>query len=172
VLFLEAITTVRDERWQDNELLEACAAGVARGSIKMRAACLQAQADRASPIVLKAILRAVGVAYTDFAESVSTPGKLLIVVLFALTSVFAPIASWAKAFLPKDDMVHGSSHVVVVTDDSARALCRPAIGFRQRVSKALRFRNRSNNSGFEDFCDEEGSNCLFDVTPYGHYKAD
>ena len=62
VLFLEALSAVRDERAQDYELLQLCREGSARGSMKMRAACLQAQADRASPVVLKAVLRAVSIA--------------------------------------------------------------------------------------------------------------
>ena len=59
---LEAMATVRDERSQDYELLDICQRGEARGSAKMRAACLQAQADRASPLMLKAIVRAVSTA--------------------------------------------------------------------------------------------------------------
>jgi hypothetical protein len=116
VLFLEALTEVRSERLQDSELLELCKQGAARGSMKMRAACLQAQADRASPVVLKAILRAVSTAFADFSESVSSPGKLMVVVLFVLSSLFLPIQGWIRALLPTEEVVEGLGHVVVLAD--------------------------------------------------------
>ena len=49
MLFLESMASVRDERSADTELITACKSGIARGSAKMRGACLQAHADRASP---------------------------------------------------------------------------------------------------------------------------
>ena len=116
VLFLEALTEVRSERLQDSELLELCKQGAARGSMKMRAACLQAQSDRASPVVLKAILRAVSTAFADFSESVSSPGKLMVVVLFVLSSLFLPIQGWIRALLPTEEVVEGLGHVVVLAD--------------------------------------------------------
>ena len=145
VLFLEALSAVRDERSQDAELLEVCATGVARGSMKMRAACLQAQADRASPIVLKAVLRAVSIAFEDFSESVSSPGKLLIVVLFVLSSVFLPITSWLKAFVPQD-LVEGAPHIVVLAHDSNSTLGPPRLGFKRRIAGALKLRQDSGAS--------------------------
>ena len=118
VLFLEALTTVRDERSQDAELLEVCKNGVARGSSKMRSACLAAQADRASPIMLKALLRAVSIAFDDFSQSVSSPGKLLVVLLFAVCSVFLPLTSWIKACVPQYEEEENAPHVVVLADDT------------------------------------------------------
>lgn len=153
VLFLEALSAVRDERAQDYELLELCRSGSARGSTKMRAACLQAAADRASPVVLKAVLRAVSIAWGDFSESVSSPGKLAIVLLFVLSSVFLPINSWLRALVPTETPPEGSSHVVVLAQDAAAALGRPRLGFRRRVSRALRMR-RQRSVGPDD--DDEG----------------
>ena len=138
VLLLEALSTVRDERLQDAELLEICATGAARQSAKMRNACLQAQADRASPVVLKAVLRAVGMAYADFTESVSTPGKMLIVVLFACSSLFLPVLSWLRAIVPNEAHMDGTPHVVVLASDAEAALCSPRIGFRKRVAGTFR----------------------------------
>lgn len=146
VLFLEALSAVRDERSQDSELLEVCASGVARGSMKMRAACLQAQADRASPIVLKAVLRAVSIAFEDFSESVSSPGKLLIVVLFVLSSIFLPISSWLRAVFPQD-LVEGNPHIVVLAHDSDSTLGPPRLGFKRRIAGALRMRRGSSSNG-------------------------
>ena len=138
VLFLEALSAVRDERNQDSELLELCQQGSARGSMKMRSACLHAQADRASPIVLKAVLRAVSIAFADFSESVSSPGKMLVVVLFVLSSLFLPMNAWLRALLPADDQGEGRPHVVVLATDPAAVLGRRRIGFKQRISCALR----------------------------------
>lgn len=146
VLFLEALSAVRDERSQDSELLEVCASGVARGSMKMRAACLQAQADRASPIVLKAVLRAVSIAFEDFSESVSSPGKLLIVVLFVLSSIFLPVTSWLRAAFPQD-LVEGTPHIVVLAHDSDSTLGPPRLGFKRRIAGALKLRRGGSSGG-------------------------
>jgi hypothetical protein len=144
VLFLEALSTVRDERFQDTELLELCQSGVARQSAKMRTACLQAQADRASPVILKAVLRAVGMAYSDFTESVSTPGKMLIVVLFAILSIFMPVLSWIRAIIPQEVLMEGTPHVVVLSSDSEAALGKQRLGsLGRKVAGALRLRKPS-----------------------------
>lgn len=144
VLFLEALSAVRDERNQDSELLELCKQGLARGSMKMRAACLQAQADRASPILLKAVLRAVSIAFSDFSESVSSPGKMLVVVLFVLSSLFLPMNAWLRALFPGDDPIEGGQHVVVLAADPTEVLGRRRIGFKQRITSALRRGNSGN----------------------------
>ena len=105
----------------------------------MRAACLQAQADRASPVVLKAVLRAVSTAFDDFSHSVSSPGKLLVVVLFVISGLFMPVSTWIRALLPADPPVEPGKHVVVMAAHPADALGQ-RVGFRQRVSSALRRR--------------------------------
>jgi hypothetical protein len=114
VLFLESLSTVRDERQQDAELLVACANGVARGSMKMRSACLQAQSDRASPIVLKAILRAVLIAFQDFTDSISSPGKLMVVLLFVVISIFIPLTNLRRNLFPDTPVEYENSHIVVL----------------------------------------------------------
>lgn len=97
VLFFEALAIVREERGQDAELLELCQRGDARGSIKMREACLKARADRASPLIAKAIVYAVSTAFKDFSDTVGSPFKFGIVVLFIISSVILPIIPWARA---------------------------------------------------------------------------
>jgi len=168
VLFLEALSAVKDERSQDAELLVICASGAARGSMKMRAACLQAQADRASPIILKAVLRAVSIAFEDFSESVSSPGKLFVVVMFVVSSLFLPITSYVRAIFPADSVV-GSPHIVVLAHESTQALSNSRIGFRNRLAGAIRMRGNSspvrNHQG--DF-DVEDTGCeLVDVNLVG-----
>jgi hypothetical protein len=162
VLFLEALSTVRDERSQDSELLELCASGMARGSMKMRAACLQAQADRASPIVLKAVLRAVSTAYGDFIASMNTPSHLMLTLLFAISSIFMPVMSWVRALAPTERLIDGSPHIVVLADDSAHALGVNR-GFRQRVTRALRLRKSSVDRSEFDRVETGGSSGLVEI---------
>lgn len=97
VLFFEAIAIVREERGQDAELLELCQRGDARGSNKMREACLKARADRASPLLAKAIVYAVSTAFKDFTDTVGSPFKFAVVLLFIISSVALPILPWARA---------------------------------------------------------------------------
>lgn len=96
VLFFEALSIVRAERSEDYELLEVCQSGQARGSAKMREACLKARAELASPIVFKAIVHAVSTAFKDFSDTVGSPFKLMVLVLFLLSSVVLPVIPWAK----------------------------------------------------------------------------
>ena len=96
VLFLESMASVRDERSADTELITACKSGIARGSAKMRGACLQAHADRASPLVLKSIVRAVSVAFGEFSESISSPFGLVTFVLFLLSGFILPVVPSLK----------------------------------------------------------------------------
>lgn len=97
VLFFEALAVVREERSQDYELLELCTRGDARSSPKMRDACLKARAERASPLIAKAIVYAVSTAFKDFSNTVGSPFKFSVVCLFLVSSVVLPIIPWAKA---------------------------------------------------------------------------
>ena len=49
------------------------------------------RAEQAAPIFLKAILRAVTTAFTDFVEAFSSPTRVVLLVLFTLTGVAAPV---------------------------------------------------------------------------------
>lgn len=138
VLFLEALSAVRDERLQDAELIIACRDGVARGSHKMRAACVQAQADRASPILLKAALRAVVTAWNDFAGSVNSPTNLLVVVLFVASSLFFPVHNWVRLLFPPDTPLEGRHHVVVLAQDAENALRARRPTLRRRLAHRLK----------------------------------
>lgn len=146
VLFLEAVAAVRDERNHDLELLEICARGEARGSTKMRTACLQAKADRASPLMLKAVVRAVSTAWREFGDSVATPFGFATMVLFVISSLLLPIVPWMKAILTvwagdDDDYQdrHRDSdleHHVVVLNGDHRWLP-PKASVRKRVARQL-----------------------------------
>ena len=128
VLFLEAVAEVRDERLHDAELLELCSSGQARGSVKMRTACLQAQSDRASPLLLKAVVRAVGTAWREFASTCASPLGFASMVLFVLSSLVLPVIPWLKMVLSswagdddEDQDDHRDSdlehHIVVLNGD-------------------------------------------------------
>ena len=139
VLFFEALAIVREERSQDYELLELCARGDARSSPKMREACLQARADRASPLVAKAIVYAVSTAFKDFSATVGSPFKFSVVVLFIVSSIVLPIIPWAKALFgtsrigmsTQDEFMQSANHFIVMapsTTSSKRSKFRRAIG--------------------------------------------
>lgn len=146
VLFLEAMATVSDERSQDSELLDLCKSGTARGSPKLRSACLQAQADRASPLVLKAVVRAVSTAWREFSESVATPFGFATMVLFILSSLLLPVVPWIKAILTAwagddEDLqdLHRDSdlehHIVVLNGDQTFLPARA--NMRKRMARRL-----------------------------------
>lgn len=92
VLFAESYARVSSERASDAKLLELCydeESGIA-ASDKFRNACVQARASGASPIILKAILEAINHVFLDFSELVSSPTRLLVLVLFVISGVSAP----------------------------------------------------------------------------------
>ena len=91
VLLIESASAVRSERLADAELLRLCALGKAEESVDFRTLCMRKRASHASPLILKAVLRACGTAFSDFAESVSSPTKLVLLILFCLTGTAAPL---------------------------------------------------------------------------------
>ena len=57
----------------------------------LRALCLRKRAERAAPILLKAVLRAVTTAFTEFCEVFSSPSRVALLILFSITGIAAPI---------------------------------------------------------------------------------
>jgi hypothetical protein len=162
VLILEALSAVRDERHQDAELLMACRDGVARGSHRMRAACVQAQADRASPILLKAVLRAFSTAWNDFAESMKSPTHLLIGILFVVSSLLFPIHSWLRLLFPPEAPLEGRHHVVVLAQDAEGALRAQRPTLRRRLTRRLKhIRLGAGRRGHAQNChyDDDDNDC-------------
>lgn len=101
VLFSESYSLVRSERTADAQLLRVCQEqeAAASASVKFRSACLAARSDSAAPVLFKALLRAVHTAFSDFVEAFSSPTKLLILILFVLSGLSAPIIKvLAKTF--------------------------------------------------------------------------
>jgi len=99
VLVLESYSAVRGERLADAELVAMCQAKAAQGSADFRALCLKKRAEQASPVVFKALLRACASAFADFCESMSSPTKVLLLILFCFTGVAAPVVKAVSTLL-------------------------------------------------------------------------
>ena len=96
---LEAYSQVRGERLADAELMQMCAEKAGKGSADFRALCLKKRAEQASPVIFKALLRACSSAFQDFAESMSSPTKVLLLILFCFTGVAAPVVKAGSTLL-------------------------------------------------------------------------
>lgn len=96
---LEAYSQVRGERLADAELMQMCAEKIGKGSADFRALCLKKRAEQASPVIFKALLRACSSAFQDFAESMSSPTKVLLLILFCFTGVAAPVVKAGSALI-------------------------------------------------------------------------
>ena len=96
---LEAYSQVRGERLADAELMQMCAERAGKGSADFRALCLKKRAEQASPVIFKALLRACSSAFQDFAESMSSPTKVLLLILFCFTGVAAPVVKAGSTLL-------------------------------------------------------------------------
>jgi len=90
-MLVESYSAVFSERHADVELIKLCDEGSALQSADFRTLCLRKRAERAAPIVLKAATRAVVVAFTEFCEVFSSPSRILLLALFSLTGMAAPI---------------------------------------------------------------------------------
>ena len=88
---LEAYSQVRGERLADAELMQMCTEKMGKGSADFRALCLKKRAEQASPVIFKALLRACASSFQDFTESMSSPTKVLLLILFCFTGVAAPV---------------------------------------------------------------------------------
>ena len=119
-LICESLAEVREERQADAELVELCRSGAAKASPKMKAACLRARADGASPLLMKAVVRSVATAWSEFTSVVSTPWGVASVLLFLLSSFVLPIVPWLKLLGraaihdEDDDDLESDRHVIVL----------------------------------------------------------
>ena len=158
---LEAYSQVRGERLADAELMQMCAEKAGKSSADFRALCLKKRAEQASPVIFKALLRACSSAFQDFAESMSSPTKVLLLILFCFTGVAAPVVKAGSALLvdalkrrrrnkkakdsDSDDSDNEDGHHAVVTVSShpdpgqrwSRSLRRGMSRLRRRGPRAL-----------------------------------
>jgi len=106
VLFFESYSVVRAERQSDIDLIALCKAGAARDSDKFRSACMQARSEQAAPVFLKAILRSIRTAFSDFSECFNSPSRIAILLLFCLSGIALPvvkaICALATSYLGSD----------------------------------------------------------------------
>lgn len=93
VCLVEAYSEVRHERLADEGLMRLCNDPTSEAAVApdMRALCLRKRAERAAPIVLKAVLRAVTTAFSEFCEVFSSPSRVALLVLFSITGIAAPV---------------------------------------------------------------------------------
>jgi hypothetical protein len=93
VCLVEAYSEVRHERLADEGLMALCNDPThdATAAPDLRALCLRKRAERAAPIVLKAVLRAVTTAFSEFCEVFSSPSRVALLVLFSITGIAAPV---------------------------------------------------------------------------------
>lgn len=89
----QAYSSVRSERLGDAGLMQLCdnPTSEATTAPDFRALCLRKRAERAAPILLKALLRAVTNAFSEFCEVFSSPSRVALLVLFSLTGIAAPV---------------------------------------------------------------------------------
>ena len=151
---VESYSAVFAERHADVKLMELCESGEAAEAPDFRALCLKKRAERAAPIVLKALTRAVVVAFTEFCEVFSSPSRIVLLVFFSLTGIAAPVikalcklcvhnlhtrtmrrngAKYATSDSETDSEDEEGKHFQVV-DMSTR----PVYGTRQRMQLQLR----------------------------------
>ena len=168
VLFFEAIAVVREQRNEDYELIEACQQGTARGSAKMRDACLKARAELASPVVFKAVTVAVATAFKDFTDTVGSPFKFCVLLLFVVSSVAMPIAPWARALFgqPAHEPFNGTHFISYTPPPYAHTHRR---GIRSRVGSAMRrLKLRPGPSIVEPGSDDDLEPGEFTSTKHAH----
>lgn len=93
VCLVEAYSEVRHERLADEGLMRLCNDPTSDAAVApdMRALCLRKRAERAAPIVLKAVLRAVTTAFSEFCEVFSSPSRVALLILFSITGIAAPV---------------------------------------------------------------------------------
>lgn len=101
-LFLESYSAERAEHSGDEELARLCSEGQAPTSLRMRATCLDLIRARATPLFLKAALRAAHVGYEEFAASLLSPRSVVAVGLFLLMGVATPLLRVVRFAFPNN----------------------------------------------------------------------
>ena len=93
VCLVEAYVAVRSERLADEGLMQMCndPSQQAAAAPDFRTLCLRKRAERAAPILLKAVLRAVTTAFSEFCEVFSAPSRVALLILFSITGIAAPV---------------------------------------------------------------------------------
>jgi hypothetical protein len=124
VCLVEAYVAVRSERMHDEGLMQLCndPTSEAAAAPDLRALCLRKRAERAAPIALKAVLRAVTTAFSEFCEVFSSPSRVALLVMFSITGIAAPIVKALAALfvqnLKKRRLKQTAKYATSDSDDS------------------------------------------------------
>ena len=121
VCLVEAYSEVRHERLADEGLMRLCNDPTSDAAVApdMRALCLRKRAERAAPILLKAVLRAVTTAFTEFCEVFSSPSRVALLILFSITGIAAPIVkALAALFIQSIKKRRNRNRAKYATSDS------------------------------------------------------
>lgn len=123
VCLVEAYSAVRSERQDDSELMRLCNDETrAAASADFRRLCLRKRSERAAPIILKAVLRAVTTAFSEFCEVFSSPSRVALLVLFSITGIAAPVMKALAAIfvqnLKKRRLKHSAKYATSDSEDS------------------------------------------------------
>ena len=122
VCLVEAYVAVRSERMHDEGLMQLCndPTSEATAAPDLRALCLRKRAERAAPIVLKAVLRAVTTAFSEFCEVFSSPSRVALLIMFSITGIAAPIVKALAALFVQNMKKRrlGRNGAKYVTSDS------------------------------------------------------
>ena len=153
-LLVESYSAVAADRHADLDLMRLCDSGEAAAAPDFRALCLRKRSERAAPIVLKALTRAVVVAFTEFCEVFSSPSRIIMLVFFSITGIAAPvIKALCKLFvenlktrrLRRSNAKYATSDSESESDDEegkhfqvVDMSARPTYGTRQRMQLQLR----------------------------------
>lgn len=144
VLFAESWSIVRSERAADANLLNMCSQGVADESQKFRSLCIQARAEQAAPLLLKATLRAIKTAFSDFLETFHSPSRVALLVLFCVSGLALPVVKAASTVLAshlRPDVLDGLHGLKFKDDDDDQEACSVVVlegGGRGNVYERLR----------------------------------
>jgi hypothetical protein len=126
VTFLESVATIKGEREDDSDLHHLCARNAAGRSQKMRAACLSAAAENASPILASALLRTSRILLEDMRSSLLaqflSSNTVMFAVVCAIVMVLQPVLRrWgllARGATSEDAYgAHGNNHIILVHGD-------------------------------------------------------
>ena len=153
VTFLESVATIKAERENDADLQVLCERNAAGRSQKMRAACLSAAAESASPILASALLRTSRILFDDVRSGMLAPLQssttLMLLAGCVLTAVLRPMLQRFGFLLPNDEVngvyaAHGNNHIILVHGDQGSGwpdAPRRFLFNHQDRSDALRLRN-------------------------------
>jgi hypothetical protein len=135
----------------DEELIELCGRGAAADSAKFRSLCLNAKAERAAPLLLKAALRAVRTCFQDFTESFSSPSRIALLALFCFSGLALPVVRAVSSFV----QIHANGdalaklHGLQTAGEEEQADCEVVVlnGGNGRLSWPSRLRPRFGTRG-------------------------